>query len=221
MAFLKLLLIRHGESVGNQQGQMLGWLDDELSDRGNHQVRVLAQRLAHAYEPPTHIYSSPIRRAAQTTEILIRETGGLNAEAVQYRDELKEFQAGIFTGLTWAEAQAQYPDLCDRLEASPDWLPIPDAETLKEGRDRATQFIQYVLTVHQNGDRLWIVTHAWILQHLLAAIMGTERTWGFQATYTGLFELWLDRDRWSVTDENRWNSDLWQLHHFNCDRHLH
>ena len=132
---------------------------------------------------------------------------------------LHEIDLGIFNGLTWAEAQQHDPDLCHRLETSQDWIAIPNAETPTQSRDRAQAFIQHILSQHQTSDQLWIVTHSGILQHLVSALLGCDRTWSFAADYTGLFEFWLDCDRWS-NPQQVWNSALWQIRRFNDVQHL-
>lgn len=243
---LKLLFIRHAQSVGNQQKRMQGWGEFELSDEGRGQAERLARRLLTESWHPTHVYSSPLKRAAQTAEIVLATLlaeplpaavsdlmdGEIDAPMqvlarrdrpsiqVNYADELKEFQNGIFTGLTWAEAQAQYPELCDRLEASPDWIAIPNAETLEAARDRAQRFVHRTIDQHQNGDHLLIVTHSWILQHLIAELLGSDRSWRIPARNTALFEFWIERSRWHRTDPNRFNTDLWQIRRFNDCQHL-
>ena len=241
---LKLLFIRHAQSTGNMEKRMQGHGEFPLSALGVQQTEKLAQRLLEEGWLPTHVYSSPLRRAAQTAQILVDavQTAPLPAAvsdlidatvetpwdeetpppiAIAYADELKEFQNGIFQGLTWAEAMAQYPELCQALEASPDWLLIPGAETLADARSRAGQFIQRLLQTHHNGDRVWIVTHSWILQHLIAELMSSDRSLRLRASNTALFEFWIDRDRWERSDQNRFNTDLWQVRRFNDTQHLH
>ncbi|NJO44011.1 MAG: histidine phosphatase family protein [Cyanobacteria bacterium CRU_2_1] len=243
---LKLLFIRHAQSIGNQQKRMQGQGEFELSEEGKSQAEKLAQRLLAESWHPSCVYSSPLKRAAQTTEILLARflmeplpamiSDLINGEidssvqvlakpfhssiVVQYADELKEFQNGIFKGLTWAEAKAQFPDLCDRLEHSLDWIQIPDAESLLEARSRARQFIHTLLERHADGEQVWIVTHSWILQHLIAELMGCDRSWRIHARNTALFEFWVDRSRWQRTDQNRFNTDLWQIRRFNDYHHL-
>lgn len=217
---LQLLFIRHAQSIGNQQQKMQGQGNDGLSEQGKQQTHQLAQQLAAETWIPTHAYSSPLARARQTVEQLMTALAVKDNVLVTYRDELQEFQNGIFDGLTWAEAKAIYPQLCHNLESSVDWLAIPGAESLQEGRDRARRFIQLVLNSHHNDDRLWIVSHSWIMQHLIAELMGCDRTWGIEIPNTGLFEFWLDLDRWQQTNQNRFNSSLWQIRRFNSDRHL-
>jgi broad specificity phosphatase PhoE len=247
---LKLLFIRHAQSTGNQQRRMQGHGDFELSAEGKIQAEKLAKRLLTEFCHPAFVYSSPLRRAAQTAEILLAHVpallpvtasvamsdlvngkmtspvDGLGAKpklgsiAVEYAGELQEFQNGVFQGLTWLEAKARYPDLCSRLEASPDWIQIPGAESLRAARARAHRFIHTLLERHENGQQIWIVTHSWILQHLIAELLGCDRSWRIHAHNTALFEFWIDRSRWQKNDQNRLNTDLWQIRRFNDDRHL-
>ena len=129
---------------------------------------------------------------------------------------LMEFQAGILMGLTWAEAKSHYPDLCHTLETVSDWVPIPQAETPVEGRERADQLVQQLLTHHAANEAIWIMSHHWIMEHLIASLMGCDRTWRFSIPNTALFEFWLDRDRWFQTGTALSISDYWQIKRF-CD----
>lgn len=205
---------------------MLGHAKEGLSPLGQRQVAALAQGLIAESYYPTAVYSSPLPRAQQTAIALVTmlaEAMGHPLLGVADCEELCEFQNGIFQGLTWAEAQQRYPDLCDRLEASPDWIPIPQAETLAEGRQRAERFIHRVIQQHQQGDRLCIVSHHWILQHCFSVLLGCDRTWGMTVEHTARFEFYLDRDRWfleSDTKQHRWNSDLWQIVRWGDRQHL-
>ncbi|MDA0267077.1 MAG: histidine phosphatase family protein, partial [Cyanobacteria bacterium] len=134
--------------------------------------------------------------------------------------DLAEFQAGIFTGLTWAEARARYPQLCTALVSTPDWIPIPEAETPASGRDRARRFIQHILNQHHQADALWVISHHWILEHLIASLLGCDRTWQLAIPNTGLFEFELDCDRWHQSGMAPWTSDLWQIKRFGDCPHL-
>ncbi|WP_347277520.1 histidine phosphatase family protein [Pseudanabaena sp. FACHB-2040] len=237
--FLQILLIRHAESEGNPEGRMVGWQPTPLTAVGRQQAAALGQRLLDLSWQPTHIYCSPLLRSKETLRGMVAKFGWALPDAAAllssdedtplqplpiplvWAEELKEYQNGVFQGLTWAEAQQNYPDLCQQLEASRDWLPIPGAETLEQGRARAVQFVEHLLNQHQNGDRIWIISHHWLLQQVLSGLLGCDRTWGFAISYTALFELWLDRQRWQADDHNLWNSELWQVKRFNDCQHLH
>lgn len=57
-----LLLVRHGETLPNRQGLLLGRSDVDLTDRGCEQAR----RLARTLPVPDRVISSPLRRATDT-----------------------------------------------------------------------------------------------------------------------------------------------------------
>lgn len=148
----------------------------------------------------------------------------------QLDDRLQEINNGIFCGLTWTQAQQQYPGLCQQLLNSPDWVPIPQAETPQQCHDRAQAWIQTV-TQLPSGSQIWAITHGGILPYLWAAILGSDRTWGFTAAHTAYFELCWDGDRWQSTHSPhihphtprphtpRHNTTLWHLAHFNNTDH--
>ncbi len=209
---MKLLLIRHAESIGNQEQRLQGHADFALSTTGQLQAAKLAAYLSSESWLPTHVYSSPLQRALQTAQILLRSRQEVT---IQTCEALKELDNGIFQGLTWAEAQSHYPELCRSLTTSPEWLPIPGAESPLQVRDRARSFWHALLTQHQNSDQIWIVTHGGLLLYLMAALLGSDRVWGLDIGPTARFEFWLDRDRWHCEDENLANTTLWQIRHFN------
>ncbi|MBW4651749.1 MAG: histidine phosphatase family protein [Kaiparowitsia implicata GSE-PSE-MK54-09C] len=240
MNVLKFLFVRHAESVGNVQRRMQGWGEFDLSEQGRSQAQTLAQTLEQESWYPSHCYASPLLRAVQTAQILARVGSALDRAAhsgiaqsaipgasvspsplpITLMDDLAEHQNGVLQGLTWVEAKARYPALTAQLETSIDWIPIPNAETLEQGRSRAQRCIATLLNQHQNGDRLLIVTHGWILQHLIASLLGCDRTWQFPTDNTARFELWIDRDRWDDSPPAQWNSSLWQIRRFNDTQHL-
>ena len=242
---LKLLFTRHAQSIGNLEKRMQGNGEFDLSPEGRLQAEKLAQRLVSESWHPTCIYSSPLKRTVQTSEILrSRFTAeplpaaisdliddeiatptpligeGSSQILIHYADELREFQNGVFEGLTWREASERYPDLCKALESSPDWIQIPGAESLEEARARSRCFIQRLLDRHHNGEQVLIVSHSWILQHLIAELLGCDRSWRLHPRNTALFEFWIDRARWERVDQNRFNTDLWQIRRFNDYHHL-
>lgn len=225
---LKIVLARHGQSQGNVEGRMEGWHSTGLTAQGQRQAQQLGQWLALNREHPTHVYCSPLRRATETLAAMIQgfEAGSkiegsfTSLPVAQFWDDLKENNQGIFNGLTWPEAQARYPALCDRLESGLDWLPIPDAETPAEGHRRARRVVERLLQ-HRNGDRLWVISHQWILQHIMAQLLGCDRAWGMAMAPTARFEVWLDQPYWADASPNqRLNTERWHIKSFNDVSHL-
>jgi broad specificity phosphatase PhoE len=218
---MHVLMIRHAESLGNREYRIQGRMDYALSMQGIEQAHALGQALVTDAWKPTHIYTSSLQRTVHTAEILRDYWATREATVnITLSSDLQEVKNGILEGLTWAEVQAQHPELAATLTASSDWVPIPGAESLKAARDRAQQFIQTITTKHQNEDRIWIVTHGGFLQYLVAAVLESDRTWGINIPPTAVFEFELDLVRWNTMDQNRYNTLLWKICRFNDASHL-
>jgi len=186
---MRLLLIRHAEARGNTQQKMLGQLDELLSPHGVLQAQLLGQFLAQHSWVPTSLYSSPLKRAAMTLEMLVAcHSEGDDFPPIQIDEALLEIDNGIFQGLTWQEAQEQHPELCEQLMSSQDVIPIPGGETLSACCDRTRNFIHTLYQTHHSSDRVWVMTHGGILQYLIAAIFDTPKVWGMSIGNTALFE---------------------------------
>ena len=65
---MKITTIRHGETDWNVAKRIQGSVDTELNKIGLHQAELLAKRLAS--EPCDVIYSSDLKRAKKTAEII-------------------------------------------------------------------------------------------------------------------------------------------------------
>jgi 2,3-bisphosphoglycerate-dependent phosphoglycerate mutase len=218
---MDIVMIRHAESVGNREYRIQGRANYLLSEQGVEQAHALGQFLVTQRPKPTHIYASPLTRAVHTAEIL-RDYWATRESVAQVTlfPGLQEVKNGVLDGLTWAEAQAKYPELCAALVASTDWVPIPGAESLKACRDRADQVIQSLLETHQNRDCLWLVSHGGFLQYLVCALLGSDHTWGLSIPPTARFEFALEQNQWNTTSQNRHNALLWKIRCFNEVCHL-
>jgi broad specificity phosphatase PhoE len=218
---MHFLMVRHAESVGNREYRIQGRVDYVLSEQGVGQAHALGQFLAEHEPKPTHIYTSPLSRTLHTAEILRNYWATRKSVAqITLLPDLQEVKNGILDGLTWAEAKAKHPELCETLMASTDWMPIPGAESLKACRDRAGQVMQSLISQHQNTDRIWLISHGGFLQYLISAMLGSDRIWGLSIPPTALFEFELDCDQWNTTSQNRYNALLWRIRRFNEVPHL-
>jgi broad specificity phosphatase PhoE len=108
---MELLIVRHGESLGNLEGRMQGRLDRGLTERGRAQAEQLATWLAERAIGWDAAYCSPLGRSAQTAEILTRQAG-LPAATVE--PDLAEIHAGKIEGLNEAEIGELHPSFLSR-----------------------------------------------------------------------------------------------------------
>ena len=213
---MRLVLVRHAQTAANAEGRWQGHEEFELSPAGRAQAEKLYRRFQHEGLRPTYVYSSPLRRAFDTAEILARSW----QVTVSPWDDLKEHGVGVFSGLTWDQIEARYPEAARGFENTRGWDAVPDAEPVPDRRDRGVRVIDEAMVRHGDHDVLLMVTHGGILQHFLAALMGTDRTWGLSIENTALFDFSVDLEQWQLDGDARLNTSLWRINRFNDASHL-
>ena len=213
---MRLVFVRHAESLGNAEHRMQGHADYPLSDRGRAQAERLFTRFKVERLEPTHVYSSPLKRVAETAQIVSREW----PVEVSYSDDLKEHDIGVFSGLTWDEAEAAYPQMARALGKSEDWGEVEGAESLEDIRRRAERVVSGLIGGSDRDDVVVAFTHGGILLRMLAVVLGTDRIWRPHLRNTTLFDFTLDGARWHLRDFGRDNWDLWRVNRFADASHL-
>jgi len=212
---MRLILIRHAESVANAQGRWQGHADFPLSDYGRQQAARLAQAMHGASLQAPVIYSSPLQRARATADAI---AGALGVAVTEW-DALKEFDVGAFSGRTLEEVRAEKADWIRGFEKTRDWHQVPGAETPADRAKRALGVIEHLLNVHPDGSEVICVTHGGIMQFFLAAILETERVWGVHPGNTAVFEFKLHREE-DATGRAHLNPYLCRIERFNDVSHL-
>jgi len=160
----RLLLARHGSIDWSGR---IGALEDGLSDLGRRQAMALGERLAH-YEIAA-LYSSTLKRAVQTAEIISARTG----LAIVSDPRLREWDPGEWTGLTEDEVRVRDAAVWDAFtgaETEPDFV-IPGAETFAELRQRVVAVAREIATDQPEGVIL-LVSHGCALGALIYHTLG-------------------------------------------------
>ena len=213
---MRLVLVRHAETVANAEGRIQGHADYELSAVGREQAMKLQRRLVAEEFLPTHVYSSPLRRSAETAEIVTRPWD----VEVRFCDDLMEYDVGIMSGLTWEEAKRRHPEIDTELERWRQISGVEGAEPLAGRRRRADRVVRWILKAHTDGDVVLIVSHGGIMSHIISALLGTDRTWGLPTRNAALFDFSIDLERWSLGDDDRFNTSISRVNLFNDGSHL-
>jgi probable phosphoglycerate mutase len=99
---VRILLVRHGQSEWNALGRWQGQADPPLTDLGRMQARVAATTLGAV----DAVFASDLVRAAETAAIISKELG---VGPVVTLPQLRERDAGEWSGLTRAEIDDRYP----------------------------------------------------------------------------------------------------------------
>jgi probable phosphoglycerate mutase len=161
----QVILIRHGETVWNQQRRMQGHSNSPLSETGVRQARQLAQRLKQISF--TTLYSSDSERAHRTARSVAEVTG----HEIVLEPRLRERHFGVFEGLTGTEISSQFPDAYARFKARDQDYVIPGGESALEFRTRVSSCLHEVGERHAR-ETVVVITHGLVLDVVYRAARG-------------------------------------------------
>lgn len=104
-----LLLLRHGESAWNASNRFTGWVDVDLTARGEQQARRSGALLREADLLPGVVHTSVLTRAQRTASLLLDAAGRPDTPvAASWR--LNERCYGALQGLDRSQVRAQFGD---------------------------------------------------------------------------------------------------------------
>ena len=161
-----LFLIRHAEPA--VKGVFLGRLDPSLSPAGHTQAQRALSNLQVEIA-----YVSPLRRAQETASYL-------RSAQVIVLPELEEIDFGEWTGKTWGQIQAGWPELASqKLE---DWLGItpPNGESWRNFVCRVRSAWQ---RIRSGPSPAVVIAHEGV-NAALASIMDGRSPLNFNQAYT-------------------------------------
>ncbi len=162
---MRVLLARHGQTDWNAAGKIQGVSDIPLNDRGRSQARDLAARVRG--EGVGVIYTSPLKRARETAEIV----GAALGVGVHAASELTELSFGDWEGCSWGEIGERWPEqfalyAADRKNYAP-----PNGESYAAMLARAKPFIDSLRAMAGAGTAL-CVCHSAVMRGILAEEAG-------------------------------------------------
>ena len=189
----QLILMRHGQSVLNEQGKWGGWSSAELTPLGRVQAKAVARHLAESGEAIAALYSSPLRRAWDTAEIIGR---ALNLRPIPH-EGLREINFGQVDGLSLEEFRAAFPEHFAR------WLDRSDLSFVWPGGERRADFFRRVgraaeeIVARHPNETVVVVAHGGtirgILGHFLPAEFGDW--WSYELGNCALTRVEVDSSR--------------------------
>lgn len=98
----KLVLVRHGQSIWNQENLFTGWTDVDLSDQGRAEAKSAGQELLREKISVDLAFTSVLKRAIRTLWIILDETDRMWIP-VERSWRLNERHYGALQGLNKAQ----------------------------------------------------------------------------------------------------------------------
>jgi alpha-ribazole phosphatase len=160
----KVILVRHGETLWNLEMKYQGHCDVALTEKGIKQAELAADSLAK--ESISAVYASDLCRAFVTAEHIANK----HHLQVATIPELREINFGQWEGLTYDKINNQWSDIMAKLFTHPDEVEIPDGETFREVKERATIALNTLIEKHPN-ETIVVVSHGGTIRTILCAVL--------------------------------------------------
>jgi broad specificity phosphatase PhoE len=165
----ELILARHGETVWNVEKIYRGRTDVNLDEVGIKQAELLGEYLSN-WEVEA-IYSSPLRRAIYTANIIAR----YQKIAVQVTHGLIDFDYGEWQSLPEQEVKRLYPTLHNEWHNNPHKVKMPGGESLEDVKRRAVEVVNDILSKYQGS--VVLVSHRVVNKVLICSLLGLDNSY--------------------------------------------
>ncbi|EGV63953.1 phosphoglycerate mutase 2 [Yamadazyma tenuis] len=186
---MKLVVLRHGESLSNDENKFSGWIDVKLSDKGKREAEHAGELIAAAGSTNIrHLYTSRLSRSIQTGNIILETLDLLYIDHHKCW-ELNERHYGAFQGHNRKEIFEQVgaqsynyirrnfhgkPPPIEGVDGSVDSryddldrTAIPNGESLEDVMNRFIPLFKSILSSNAPGDDILIITHGSVVRSII------------------------------------------------------
>ncbi len=158
---VKLIIIRHGFSVTNEQGRFAGRTDVPLNEIGKRQAEQCARYVSENYKID-RIYSSDLMRAYDTAKPLSSLTG----LEITVKEDLREMYVGEWEGMLISDIRRIYPEQFEKWKRNDEDFRYNGGESLKEALIRAERVFDGIIK-ENDGKTVAVTTHGGLIQVII------------------------------------------------------
>lgn len=151
-----IILLRHGETDFNKQLKIQGITDNPLNEHGIIDAKSAGEKLKEEYPNITHIYSSNLKRAYHTAEI-VKDILGFNGEIIKD----KKFQERNF-------GPYEKMEIIPNMDYSKYLIEnVKGFEVNAQLEKRANNAINDIIKSHKKGDIILVSAHSHFIKAFL------------------------------------------------------
>jgi 2,3-bisphosphoglycerate-dependent phosphoglycerate mutase len=162
-----LVLVRHGQSDWNLKNLFTGWKDPDLTPLGISEAKAAGQKLKALGLQFDIAYTSDLRRAQHTLELILAELGQTGLTTVR-NVALNERDYGELTGLDKDEARKKWGEEQVHIWRRSFDVPPPGGESLKDTAARTLPYWDAVIRRDVlAGKRVLVAAHGNSLRSLI------------------------------------------------------
>lgn len=156
----RLILVRHGETVGQSSIRYYGATDVPLSDLGRAQAREARRRIPG--ETFDAVWASSLCRAWESAQIIAPGHG------VRIESDFREIHFGLWEGLTREEIEQTDPALFKAWQTRKPGFEIPEGETRSDFRGRIERGLSHLRASETRS--VLVVAHKGVVRTLLELV---------------------------------------------------
>lgn len=167
-----LILVRHGESEWNLKNLFTGWRNPDLTEKGIGEARATGKRLKAAGYVPEVFFTSALRRAQHTLDLILEELG-ITDLTITRNKALNERDYGDLSGLNKDDARQKWGEDQVMIWRRSYDVPPPGGESLKDTAARTLPYFQAaILPALKAGKTVLVAAHGNSLRSIVMAIEG-------------------------------------------------
>lgn len=162
---MTVILIRHGETLGNLQKRYIGRTDEDLCESS---LKTLAENTLNGKYPSAgKVFSSPMKRCIETAGIIYPKN------ELTLDDGLREIDFGLFEGKSYSELSGsfQYQQWIE----SGGRMPFPEGEDREQFIKRTVSaFNRLISGVVEESESLAFIVHGGTIMSILSFFCGGD-----------------------------------------------
>ena len=164
----KLILIRHGQSIWNAANRFTGWIDVELSTKGEEEAKEAGINLAEIKIDIVH--TSELIRAQKTAEIIL-EYNKISNPIIKKNSSLNQRNYGSLQGLNKKETAEIHGEEQVKIWRRSFDIPPPGGESLEMTAARTIPYFkEEVISDLINGKNVMVSAHGNSLRSIVMYI---------------------------------------------------
>ena len=163
----KLILVRHGLSVYNDQNRFTGWKDVDLNEQGINEAKQAVNLLEEINFDMA--FTSKLKRSNDTLDIILK---GIEQDIPIEKDlALNERDYGDLVGQNKAEAAKEFGDEQVQIWRRSYDIPPPGGESLKDTADRVIPYLnEKILPEVYSGKNIIVSAHGNSIRAIVMAL---------------------------------------------------
>lgn len=194
----RVIFVRHAEAAGNFLREFHGFTDQDITEKGHKQAKLVGDRLENIQIDI--MYCSSMKRTEQTARYIFEKK---NLTPI-FSENLKEIFGGDWEGRKWDVLESLWPQEYYNWEEQPHLLVMPNGESMKDFQHRLIVEVNQIVRSNK-GQNICIVTHGTAIKTLLCYFKGFELSKMSKIPWcdnTAVTIVDFDNDNWNIVIES-------------------